>query len=86
MHVYVYSCHRHHPPNNDEQGADHAANRAARARYVRVEPIKLPATSLPDSLQTLLLENVELRRKEVGAMGARLARRLGDLCRTCGAG
>eukprot|EP00198_Chlamydomonas_reinhardtii_P003617 XP_001692953.1 predicted protein [Chlamydomonas reinhardtii] len=59
---------RHHPPNNDEQGADHAANRAARARYVRVEPIKLPATSLPDSLQTLLLENVELRRKETDCL------------------
>ncbi|KAG2443363.1 hypothetical protein HXX76_001724 [Chlamydomonas incerta] len=58
---------RHHPPGNEEQGVEHTANRA-RSRYVRVEPIKLPATSLPDSLQTLLLENVELRRKETDCL------------------
>lgn len=55
---------RHHPPG--EAGDSEQLNRAAdaRSKYVRVEPIRLPATSLPDSLQTLLLENVELRRKE----------------------
>ncbi|EFJ40685.1 hypothetical protein VOLCADRAFT_99466 [Volvox carteri f. nagariensis] len=55
---------RHHPPQEGEPPADHNISRAQRARFLRVEPIKLPATSLPDSLQTLLLENVELRRKE----------------------
>ncbi|GIL79141.1 hypothetical protein Vretifemale_8525 [Volvox reticuliferus] len=56
---------RHHPPQEGEHPADHTISRATRPRFVRVEPIRLPATSLPDSLQTLLLENVELRRKEV---------------------
>ncbi|GLC38144.1 hypothetical protein PLESTB_000260500 [Pleodorina starrii] len=59
---------RHHPPQEGEQAADHNISRATRARFLRVEPIKLPATGLPDSLQTLLLENVELRRKETDCL------------------
>ncbi len=42
---------RHHPPQEGEQPVDLAAARNGRARYVRVDPIKLPATSLPNSLQ-----------------------------------
>ncbi|GLI65805.1 hypothetical protein VaNZ11_009428 [Volvox africanus] len=59
---------RHHPPQEGEPPADHNISRATRARFLRVEPIRLPATSLPDSLQTLLLENVELRRKETDCL------------------
>lgn len=54
---------RHHPPLDNEDSEQ--LNRVLRSKFVRVEPIRLPAVSLPDSLQTLLLENVELRRKEV---------------------
>ncbi|KXZ50146.1 hypothetical protein GPECTOR_17g782 [Gonium pectorale] len=61
---------RHHPPNEEENQAERQGNRdnARKSGYLRVEPIKLPAVSLPDSLQTLLLENVELRRKETDCL------------------
>ncbi len=48
---------RHHPPSENPQGGaahgngDQAERSAANARFARVDPIKLPAVSLPDALQ-----------------------------------
>ncbi|MEW5317540.1 MAG: hypothetical protein WDW38_008828 [Sanguina aurantia] len=58
---------RHHPIPDAPEPQD-AIARALRAKTLKVEPIRIPAHSLPSGLQHLLLENVELRRRDADSL------------------